>query len=618
MTMPTPTDRISTLEDFFEKSSLADAMKVLTVAQRCVMLELASLREENRNLQSKVDAFLKRGDRCGDVPCAKAAPRNAKHASKADLSLSECGTSQFCTSNDAIKEQARHGPSLSMTLRQFPSPTPPCPQPLPEFQSSTSVKSSCCSLAGGVQRCVVFDTSEQSVEFFLHDSVLQKLHYFEIRAARWQSDAAIELHLPSHCPHRAFSALLQRLYSTSVRWSPADWIELLGADIGTVYGTLLLVKMLLASDLVPEVLATLRHLSSDAESVAWLRDALQTVELPELQGFNEADLLEVSSETLKEAALSAVKGSPEGRQLLEALLLKRDTINVVAGDTTTLISVLQDCASYVSHRCTQSCQNVHSSRALGLSSDAAYKAWACHFVKPFRIPVHGFEWLWQLLLGRIEQEPHLFAPSILVFKTMQWLESEVAANRKGQESLRGSRTLLHIPEARSKQAIRRAFSQFLLLGVQLNSRGHLHDDALMEAFSLGTHTSAQAPAGLVAGKRRNLLSFQQQPHRTSCVFVDDVDLLCGVLCGVGHRLADRLLGCIADFKDFQWSFSPDTVRGISDEQQVVCAASSSTKWLTGDICRAFRKDARATARLRLAPFMGSLDADQRAFMWEGL
>jgi len=452
--------------------------------------------------------------------------------------------------------------------------------------------------------------------FFVHEEVLQKLPYFEVRAARWQHCDAIEFHLPSSCRHTALSAIFYRLYAVDAHWTCAEWIKVLGTEISAAFGTFLLAKLFLADDLVPEVLAVIQQLASDEGSCAWLRRALEAVDLPELQGFSSAsDLVLFEDGTLQQAALSAMKGSAESRELLEVMLSKRDCIGLAAGDAAALIAVLTDCEGYLVHRCTYSVHDVQSGHAPGLGVACTYSILACDFFKPFAIPAEGFNWLWQLVSDRVERQPELFGMALGAFQSMQWLQYEVSANRKGRESDAGSKRLVHVPEAECKRAIRRAFASLLMLGVRLLRRGHISAVALVEAFAAGTFSSAQAPVGF-AGKRRNLLNFQQAGRR-SATYVDGTDLIAHVFCGVGEGVAELLLGCVSDFRDWQWAFSPDAVRGLADKQQVACVRGCSTKWLKGETCRALRGEAKLAARHRLAGLLGGLDAAQLSFMRGG-
>lgn len=591
-----------------------DAIEALASAHRRVAAEMGSLRAENAALRAALVAMAG-GEGAGqDGQWTKEGPRDAKVSSP---EVCRTGGDTEGSDRGGSKQQSPQRRGLSSALRAFSQPTPPCAAPLPKLCSSASGRTVAPVFADEARCLVALDESAHAEKFFVHEGVLQKLPYFEVRAARWQRCDASEFHMPSHCPHAAFSAILCRLYAVDVRWSPADWINVLGADISVAYGALLLAKMFLASDLVPEVLAVVQQLASDADSAAWLQSTVEKVDLPELHGFIVAsDPGQLEEETLKQAALSAMKGSAESRELFKAILSRRDSIGLAGGDAAALISVLKDHAGYVARGCTHCARDVRNSHAIGESMTGAYNVWACDFFKPFTVPVDGFGWLWQIVRERIERQPELFALAFSVFQSLQWLEYEITANRRGQEAPAGSRRLLHVPEAASKRAIRGAYGSYLLLGVRLLSRQHLTAGALVEAFSAGTFSSAQAPEGL-ASRHRNLLNFQ--PSGTGFApYVDDTDVVASVFSAVEDSVRDLLLGCVQNFMDWQWAFSPDAVRSLSDEQQAACIRSCSTKWLTGQVCTALRGEAKALACHRLAPVMGSLDVQQRAFMWESL
>lgn len=595
-----------------------DAVEALAAAHRRAAAEMGSLRAENEALRAALAAMAGEGVEGGqDGRWTKDGPRDARAAVKMEVCNEgkSAGGSGRCGLE--TKEKSAAGGGLSSALMAFPQPVQPGTPPTPRLSAPNSARTTAPVFADGVRCLTAVDESEHTIKFFVHEGVLRKLPYFEVEAARWQTRDASEFHLPSHCPHAAFSAILCRLYATDSRWTPADWITVLGEDISVAYGALLLAKMFLASDLVPEVLAVVQQLASNADNVAWLQGTIKGIELPELQGFHAAsDPYALDEEALKQAALSAMKGSAEGRQLFKAILSRRESIGLAGGDAAALFAVLADHASYVSHWCTHGTRDVRHGHARGESMAGAYQVWACDFFKPFAIPAIGFSWLWQIAIERIECQPELYGAAFAVFQSLQWLEYEISANRRGREAPGGSRRLLHVPEAATKQTIRRAYASFLLLGVRLLGRARLEAGAFVEAFTAGTLTSAQAPEGL-AGRRRNVLSFQQS-GRGSSTYVDDTDLVAAVLSGVEDNVSDLLLGCVPNFRDWQWAFSPAAVRALSDDQQAACTKACSTKWLTGETCNALRGPARAAARLRLAPLLGSLDAQQRAFMWEGL
>jgi len=452
------------------------------------------------------------------------------------------------------------------------------------------------------------------MELYMHESIMRKLPYFEVRTNRWGTGDAEEFHLPDCCSHQCFNAVLCRLYSLNVHWSPADWTRVLGTDLSEAYGALLLVKMLLAAELVHEVLAVVRQLASDTTSVSWLQREAQGLDIPELEGFCAASDVALDAATLKQSALSAMKGSAEGRRLFKSVLAKREAEGLADGDAEALVSALREHDNYVTPSCTHSICGAARFRRAGVTSTLGpHRIWACDFFRPFRIPIESFSWLWHLIQERVQTEPRLFSTTLAAFHDLQWLEFDVNANRHGHESISGSRRLRHLPETASKQSIRRAYASYLQLGLDLIHRGHLSDHEFLEAFSCGTFASSQAPEGL-RGRRRNILHFQPTAQRPCTNYVDNINLLELVLSSINDSLRGAALGLVADFRDWQWAFSAAAVCSLSDAQQTQCVQGCTLKWLTREVCAAFRGQARGLACARLSAHVGSITLGQQAFL----
>lgn len=470
---------------------------------------------------------------------------------------------------------------------------------------------------GGVHRLAIIDEFAVTVELFMHESIIRKLPYFEARADRWGSSDAEELHLPRCCTHLSFRAVLCRLYSLDAHWSPADWTRVLGEDLLEAYGVLLLLKMLLATELVHEVVALVRQLASDETSVAWLQRAVEGLDIPELEGFcSVSESVALDAAALKQATLSAMTGPAQGRQLLKDVLAKRAAEGLAGGDAAALVCVLQGHGDYTVRLSTYSLTSARNRRCAAVGAQGSHRTVACDFFRPFRIPLESFSWLWQLIRESIQKEPGLFRAALAAFQALQWLEYDVSANRHGQESVAGSRRLRHLPEAGSKQGIRRAYASYLLLGLSLLDRGHISDDAFLEAFSCGSLSPAQAPEGL-SGRRRNILHFQPSAQRHSSNYVDRTDVVAKVLSGVSDGLRASILSLVPSFSEWQWAFSAAAVASLADEQQAGCARGCTLGWLSARVCAALRGEARSVARARLLAHAGSLGAGQRAFVRAG-
>eukprot|EP00927_Polykrikos_kofoidii_P070513 TRINITY_DN6687_c0_g1_i1.p1 TRINITY_DN6687_c0_g1~~TRINITY_DN6687_c0_g1_i1.p1 ORF type:complete len:638 (+),score=77.30 TRINITY_DN6687_c0_g1_i1:197-2110(+) len=477
---------------------------------------------------------------------------------------------------------------------------------------STSVTS--MFIKGVVRPLMVIDQFSNSAECFVHEGVLNKLPYFANRAGKWGSDGTEKLWLPNCCSHSSFSAVMCRLYSVDEHWTQADWTRIMGAELTVAYGALLLLKMLLATDIVQEVLAVIRHTASDASSVAWLRQEAICLDIQELEGFCVAsDQVALDATALQQAALNTMKGSTEGRQLLKTILATREKRGLAPGDAAALISVLADHCSYMTRGCTHSVGRARVRHGAVVGTGRAYRVSSCDFFRPFRIPIDSFGWLWQMVEEQVDREPELFQSATAVFKALQWLEYDVSANRRGHESAAGSHGLRHLPEGPSKQAIRRAFASFLLLGLRLLHRGHICQSVFLEAFSCGTLSSSQAPEGLV-GTRRNLLHFQSYTQRFCPNYVDSVAVVAVVLSNISDGARDSILAMVPNFSDWQSAFTPSAVRSLSDEQQIACVAGCTQKWLTGEVCAALRGEASASARAKLSLQVGGLSSAQREFL----
>mmetsp|Transcript_70267 Transcript_70267/g.195567 ORF Transcript_70267/g.195567 Transcript_70267/m.195567 type:complete len:569 (-) Transcript_70267:390-2096(-) len=474
--------------------------------------------------------------------------------------------------------------------------------------------------SGGVRRLSVVDEAGEAVEMFAHEGVLCKLPYFAARKGQWcRSPGEVErLLLPVCCPHSSFGAVLNRLYSIDSHWSPADWARVLGADdLPAAYGVLMLSKMFLASDLIEEIVAVVRRMASDPKSLSWLQNMVNGLDLPELDSFCETPgPVCLDATALRQAALSAMTGPSVGRHLFEALLAVREAQGLAPEDVEVLISVLRDHESYATRGRTHSTGSVRPRRAADAGS--LRQSSACDFFRPIKIPIEGFSELWQLIMEGVEREPALFQSALTIFQSLQWLEYDVNANRHGQESIAGSRRLRHLPDASSKQALRRAYASYLLLGLRLKDRDQISSDVFLEAFSCGSLSSTQAPEGLGGGKRRNLLHFATARRPTSN-YVDSMDLLATILSSADGGLSSSVLSVlVSNFREWQWAFSARAVCSLSDDQQTCCAQTCTRDWLTGEVCAVLRGKARAVARSRLATHIGRLSATQRAFMWEGV
>lgn len=587
-------------------SDLPRAIQALLAAHGRMTAELQTIRAENAALRASVDKGL--GGSLGEEePISNTDGRNKQGIYSPDeaekVSSGSCSARDSSGSCDGEENVGVHEQSLMAALAALSQPEAPATSTPEEFLFS-----------GGVRRLAVIDEFAVPVELFVHESIIRKLPYFEGRSGFWGSRDAEELRLPSCCTHSGFSAVLSRLYSLDAHWSPADWTRALGEDLTEAYGTLLLLKMLLAPDLVHEVLAVVRQLASDATSVAWLRRAAEGLDIPELEGFCAAsEPVVLDPPALKQATLSAVKGSAEGRRLFEGVLAKREAEGLASGDADALICVFRDHDSYIVRSCTHSLPGVRSRRATHAGAIGSHRVLACDFFRPFRIPLESFSWLWQLIRDHVQKEPGLFRTALAAFQALQWLEHDVIANRHGHESASGSRRLRHLPEVGSKQGIRKAYASYLLLGLSLLDRGHIGEDAFLEAFSCGARSSAQAPEGLT-GSRRNILHFQPSAQRPSSNYVDRLDVVAMVMSSVSDGLRTSLLSLVPDFKEWQWAFSAVAVTSLSDEQQAACVRACTLKWLGPEVCTAIRGEARSAARARLTARVGALSAGQRDFV----
>jgi len=603
--MVLPVDELNKNPD----SNLPRAIQNLLSAQCRMTAELQAVRAENERLRA---ALTGRSDGSGcESNSTTDDRRNEQRAISSDDTLAN---SCSCLVQDSF---GRCGHCCG-TQQPTADPAPghgsrsesPAWQPTDADGSSTTEE----LLFAGMRRLLVIDEFAVSVELYMHESIIRKLPYFEVRTDRWGAGDAEEFHLPNCCPHLCFNAVLCRLYSLNAHWSPADWTRILGTDLSVAYGALLLAKMLLAADLVHELLALVRQLASDTASAAWLQREVEGLDIPELKGFSAAsDVAALDAATLKQAALSAMTGSAEGRRLFKSALAKREAEGLANGDAEALVSALREHDSYVTPSCTHSICGARSRRAAVTSMLGPHRIWACDFFRPFRIPLESFSWLWQLIRERVQAEPRLFSTTLAAFQDLQWLEFDVNANRLGHESIAGSRRLRHLPETASKQSIRRAYASYLQLGLDLFHRGHLSEHEFLEAFSCGTFSSSQAPE-VLRGRRRNILHFQPTAQRPCTNYVDNIDLLELVFSSVNESLGGAALGLVADFRDWQWAFSATAVCSLSDAQQTHCVQGCTLKWLTREVCTALRGEARALACTRLSAHIGSITSAQQAFL----
>mmetsp|Transcript_96305 Transcript_96305/g.296960 ORF Transcript_96305/g.296960 Transcript_96305/m.296960 type:complete len:609 (-) Transcript_96305:458-2284(-) len=586
-------------------SDLPREVQALLAAHGRVTAELQRVRAENAELKAAMAKGLRHslgGELNGDIDGRQEqgiySPDEAEKVSSGSSSARD--SSESC---DGQEHAGVHEQSVLAAVSALPQPGGPA--------ASTRQES---LFTGGVRRLAVIDEFAVTVELFVHQSIIRKLPYFEARSDRWGSSDAEELHLPSCCTHAGFSAVLCRLYSLDSHWSPADWIRALGEDLAQAYGTLLLLKMLLATNLVDEVVSLVRQLAVDAASVAWLQRVAGGLDVPELDGFCAASgSVVLDTAALKQATLSAMKGSAEGRLLLEDVLAKREAEGLAEGDAEALICVLRDHDSYTVQSCTHSLASARPRRAAAFCAAGSHRAVACDFFRPFRVPLESFSWLWQLVRDSVQKGPGLFQTTLAAFRALQWLEYDVSANRHGQESAAGSRRLRHLPEAGAKQGIRRAYASYLLLGLSLLDRGHIDEDAFIEAFTCGALSPAQAPEGLT-GRRRNILHFQSSAQRPSSNYVDRMDVVAMVFSSVSDALRASLLSLVPSFSEWQWAFSAVAVGSLSDEQQLACARGCTLSWLSAKVCTALRGEARSVARSRLTTQVGSLSAGQQNFV----
>lgn len=586
-------------------SDLPRAIQALLAAHGRMAAELQVVRAENAALRAAVDKGLAQslGEELNSNTDGRKQQGIYSQDEAAKVSSGSCLARDSGGSCDGQENVGLHEQRLMSALAAYPQPEAPAAS-APQESLFT----------GGVRRLAVIDEFAVTVELFMHESIIRKLPYFEVRSDRWGSSDAEELHLPSCCTHLSFTAVLCRLYSLDVHWSPADWTRVLGEDLSEAYGALLLLKMLLATNLVHEVVAVVRQLASDATSVAWLQRVAEGLDIPELEGFCAAsEPVALDAAALKQAALSAMKGSAEGRRLLKDILAKREAEGLASGDAEALISVLQDHDNYIMRSCTHSMSGVWSRRAAVACTIGPHRVWAIDFFRPLRIPLDSFGWLWHVIRECVHKEPGLFGTVLSAFQALQWLEYDVSANRHGHESLAGSRRLRHLPEAASKQGIRRAYSSYLLLGLSLLDRGHIGDEAFLKAISCGALSSFQAPEGL-NGRRRNILHFQSSAQRPSSNYVDRIDVVAMVLSSVNNGLRTSILSLVPNFSEWQWAFSPVAVGSLSDEQQTVCVRGCTLKWLTPEVCVVLRGNARAAACERLTAHVGGLNAGQRDFV----
>jgi hypothetical protein len=169
------------------------------------------------------------------------------------------------------------------------------------------------------------------------------------------------------------------------------------------------------------------------------------------------------------------------------------------------------------------------------------------------------------------------------------------------------------PEGLGRWTIRKAFASYILLGLRLLGRGHIGSATFLQALSCGVLSSSQAPDGLT-GVRRNILKFQPSAKSLCQNFVDGIDLVAIVLSTVDNGTRSSILSLVPTFSAWQWAFSTEALRSLSDDQQTMCVRSCTVKWLTCEICTALRGEARALARANLAPFIGRLSLQQQNFM----
>lgn len=583
-------------------SDLPRAIQALLAAHCRMTTELQAVRAENADLRAAVRKGL--GE---DLP-SNMDGRNKQGIESRDDSTGPaspaCSARSSGESSGGEDDASTHEQRLLALSSAFP---------LPEAPAATSPQESL--FAGAVRRLSVIDEFAVTAELFVHESIIRRLPYFEVRADRWASSDAAELRLPSCCTHLAFRAVLSRLYSLDARWSPADWARVLGEDLSEAYGTLLLLKLLLAADLVLEVAALVRTLASDKASVAWLQRVAAGLDVPELEGFfsSAAESTILDAAALKQAALSAMKGPSEGRQLFQDFLAKREAEGLAGQHAQALLSAFMDYEAYVVRSCSHSLTGATQARRA-----ATHHVATCDFFRPFRIPLESFSWLWQLLCECVQREPALFRSVLPAFQKLQWLEYDVTANRHGQESTMGSRRLRHLPEASSKQCMRRAYASYLLLGLSLLDRGHIEEDAFLEAFSCGAVASPQAADSFFGGRCRNILHFQPSAQRPSSNYVDRLDVIAMVLSSVSADLGASILALVPSFREWQWAFSAVAVASLSDGQQAACARGSTLRWLSDKVLTVLRGEARSIACERLMSHIGVLTSGQRSFVLTNL
>jgi hypothetical protein len=260
-------------------------------------------------------------------------------------------------------------------------------------------------------RVELVDCEGALLRIHVHNSILDKIPYFEAQRARWSSGGKVEATLPENCSHAGAQLLLERLYSKN-SWHCLDWLSE-GTEV--LVGSAFQVDMWGIKDLEAEIAAALNHATLLESHMEVLYQFFSNTEIPAFlsQFAIKKPLSDMSHNDLAAMILSAACNDNEQAWAVAENILRSSKL-VGQQRLALLLRLLtsfgsaQDLVKIVQH------EEFESQARNGL----VYKNLSVlRELKSAR----GFAWLCELLSAHVEADPHVFEKAWSAYIRMERL-----------------------------------------------------------------------------------------------------------------------------------------------------------------------------------------------------
>lgn len=426
------------------------------------------------------------------------------------------------------------------------------------------------------QQVRAIDSEGSAKCYFVQESILSSMPYFEAQLARWNTGKTFELRLPKHCTHSAFEVILKRLlFPPDAPWFPIQWFKAVNDSLAEAIGVVILLKMLLVDWLVMEVVKVVHLLTTTSTLAEWVRDVSQSADIPELRTAKiDGSMPEMLVDEVRAMLCSSAKGHDEGRDFARDVICWRHAQGRATEDAAVLLEVFHTMGDFVQH-------------------------WLSG-----KFPLHILRWYWDLISQYVLPQADHFHAVVPAFGELRYLMHSWPTNSKGRPSDCGSSRSCRTLDAESKRFVHEAFAHVLSVALRFHRCMAISDQLLLQVFELGF---AANDVSCGDGRQKgNVLHFTSMGTENPNVLRE---VLSETFSTIHEAMAAEIVGafikeCPATFWEF---LSPALLASFTDSQQLKCVELCKPTWLDLDNVHVLRGGACNRARARLAACAGELD-----------